>query len=96
MQKLQQSNPQANIQAVEVSRGVLSYLFLLVALAGGGFIIFGAMKMRQMRSWGLALAASIVAMIPYLSPSCGCCFGIPIGIWAIVVLCSQDVKAAFR
>jgi hypothetical protein len=65
-----------------------------IALAVGVFIILGAMKMMKGQSYGMSLAAAIVAMIPCLS-SC-CIVGLPIGIWATVVLSSTDVKNAFR
>jgi hypothetical protein len=66
----------------------------ILALVGGGFIIFGAMKMRNLESWGIALAATIVSMVPYASPCC--CSGIFIGIYGLVVLMNSEVKAAFR
>lgn len=68
--------------------------FNIIPLVLGGLIIFGALKMRNLQSFGLAMAASIIAMIPCLSPCC--CIGIPIGIWALVVLNKPEVKAAFQ
>jgi hypothetical protein len=65
----------------------------IVGLCCSGFIILGAQKMKGLESYGLAIAASILAMLP-----CGgcCLIGLPFGIWALVVLCDADVKAAFR
>jgi phage FluMu protein Com len=60
----------------------------------GVLILIGAMKMKRLENYGLAMAASIIAMIPYLSPCC--LLGLPFGIWALVVLCDSNVKAAFR
>jgi hypothetical protein len=57
-------------------------------------IIVGGVKMRRLESHGLAMAAAILAMIPCLSPCC--LLGLPFGIWAIVVLSSDEVRAAFR
>jgi hypothetical protein len=57
-------------------------------------ILFGGIKMKGLQSWGLCMAAAIVAMIPGLSPCC--ILGLPLGIWAVVVLVNADVKAAFR
>jgi hypothetical protein len=79
------------VQQVDVGRPWVS---TFLGLLGGGFIIFGAMKMRSLESWGLALAASIVSMVPYVSPCC--CLGIPLGAWALVTLLNSEVKAAFR
>lgn len=74
--------------------GTLGVVGTVITLAVGGLIIYGAMKMMNLQSYGLAMAASIVAMIPCLSPCC--CLGLPAGIWAIVVLNNAEVKAAFR
>ena len=53
----------------------------------------GAVKMLQGRSWGLAMAASVIAMLPV---DCCCCLGLPIGIWGLVALTRADVKQAFQ
>jgi hypothetical protein len=66
----------------------------VVEIAVAAFIIFAALKMRELRQWELSLAASIVAMIPCVSPCC--ILGLPIGIWALVVLLRPEVKEAFR
>lgn len=66
----------------------------VVEIAVAAFIIFAALKMRELRQWELSLAASIIAMIPCVSPCC--ILGLPIGIWALVVLLRPEVKEAFR
>jgi hypothetical protein len=66
----------------------------VVGIAVAVFIIYAALKMRELRQWELSLAASIVAMIPCISPCC--ILGLPIGIWALVVLLRPEVKEAFR
>jgi len=66
----------------------------VVGLAVAAFIIFAALKMRELKQWELSLAASIVAMIPCVSPCC--ILGLPIGIWALVVLLRPEVKEAFH
>jgi hypothetical protein len=71
--------------------GIIGNIFMLLA---GGLQIFGGVKMMQLRSFGLAMAASIVALIPCWG-SC-CCIGIPVGIWALIVLNKPEVKTAFR
>ena len=67
-----------------------SFVGLLVA----GFIIFAALKMKDQEQWGLAVAASVLAMIPCISPCC--IIGLPIGIWCLVVLMRPEVKDAFK
>lgn len=65
----------------------------IVEIVVAGFIIFAALKMRELKQWELSLAACIVAMIPCVSPCC--ILGLPIGIWALVVLLRPEVKEAF-
>jgi hypothetical protein len=66
----------------------------LLSLAVGGVIIFGGWKMKELKMYGLAMTASILALIPCISPCC--CLTLPAGIWSLVVLMNQDVKAAFQ
>ena len=64
----------------------------VVQLVLGGLVIYAGVQMRKVQSWGLAVAGSIVAMLPCLP----CCLvGLPIGIWALIVLFDNDVKQAF-
>ncbi len=57
------------------------------------FIIAGGVMMARVSNWGVALAASIVAMINF--GSFCCLLGLPIGIWSVVILMQPDVKAIF-
>jgi hypothetical protein len=53
--------------------------------------VYAGWQMRQLRSWGLCMAGSIIAMLP-----CFCCIlGLPMGIWAVVVLIDDEVKRRF-
>jgi hypothetical protein len=71
--------------------GVVSGVFGLVV---SGLILFGALKMKKLENHGWAITASILALAPCISP---CCFiGLPIGIWALVVLAKPEVKSAFH
>ena len=71
---------------------ILNLVSLFLNLAACAFIFYGAMKMKALESWGVALAANIVAMIPL----CACCLiGLPVGIWGLVVLLKPEVKEAF-
>ena len=78
----------------EFWEGSLGAASSVVGIAVAAFIIFAALKMKELRQWELSLAASIVAMIPCISPCC--ILGLPIGIWALVVLLRPEVKEAFR
>ncbi len=52
----------------------------------------GAIQMKRLQGYGLAMTAAIVAMVP-CTPCC--LLGLPFGIWALVVLAREDVKRAF-
>jgi hypothetical protein len=59
----------------------------------GVIVLIGAAKMQKLQSYQFALTASIVAMVPCISPCC--IFGLPFGIWALVVLNKPEVKSQF-
>ena len=61
------------------------------AFACGILMILAALKMQRLQAYWLAVAASILAVI--ISPSN--LIGLPIGIWALVVLSQPEVRAAF-
>ncbi len=67
----------------------------ILNVGGAALIAFGAWRMKELRSYGLAVTASILAMIPCFT-SCCCLLGLPVGIWALIVLLDKDVKAAFN
>jgi hypothetical protein len=69
--------------------GVCGALF---GLLWGGVILAGALQMKGLRAYPLAMTASIVAMVPC---NVCCLLGLPFGIWALVMLCNPDVKRAF-
>lgn len=71
--------------------GILENIF---GLAVSSVILVGAIKMQSLRSYSLAFTAALLAVIPCLTP---CCFlGLPLGIWALVVLNKPEVKAQFE
>jgi hypothetical protein len=74
--------------------GTVAIISSLIAMIVSGVILFAALKMRKLENYGLAMAGSIIAAIPCISPCC--LIGLPIGIWAIVVLMKPEVKSAFH
>ena len=66
----------------------------LVGILIAAFVIFAALKMKELRQWSLAVAASVLALIPCISPCC--IVGLPIGIWSLIVLTKPEIKAAFH
>jgi hypothetical protein len=74
--------------------GSLAVASGIIGIFVSGLILFGGIKMKRLENHGLAMAASIVAMIPCISPCC--LVGLPIGIWAVIVLSKPEVKGAFH
>lgn len=64
---------------------------MLALLGISTFIIYAALKMKALEAWGVAVAGSILAIV--VSP--GNWIGLPIGIWALVVLTRPPVRLAF-
>ena len=85
--------PQQALQQFANVRGSLQIIGSAVTFVASCVIIFGSTKMRKLESWGLSLTAAILAAVPCTSPCC--LIGLPIGIWAIVILCDSEVKDAF-
>jgi hypothetical protein len=74
--------------------GTFGIASCVIGVLGGIFILLGGIKMRQLESYGLCMAASIVAMIPCLSVCCP--LGLAIGIWSLVILSKAEVKSVFH
>jgi hypothetical protein len=74
--------------------GTFGIASCVIGVLGGVFILFGGIKMRKLESYGLCMAASIVAMIPCLSVCCP--LGLAIGIWSLVILSKAEVKSLFH
>lgn len=65
--------------------GVVSFTLNLLVVVGG-------FRMQSFSGRTLAIVGAVCAIIPI--NSC-CCIGIPVGIWALIVLMNPDVKAVF-
>jgi hypothetical protein len=73
--------------------GAIGIPFRILGLVLSILIIVGASKMKRLESYGFAMTASIIAMLPCH----GCCIlGLPFGIWSLVVLSKPEVKDAFH
>lgn len=73
--------------------GGVGIVISIIGIIVGIFILFGAVKMKKLENHGLAMTTSIIALLPCLSPCC--CLGLPIGIWALVILNKPEVKQYF-
>ena len=90
----QQGGPPKNAAWINMLSGGLGIVFNVIALIMSVVIFLGAMKMKNLKSYNFALTATILAMVPCVSPCCW--IGLPVGIWAIVMLIKPEVKAAFQ
>jgi hypothetical protein len=85
----QMSNP-AIANMFSGSIGIISNVFVFIL---GALILYGGIQMKKLENYSLAMAGSIIAMLPC---SACCLVGLPIGIWAVVVLSKPEVKGAFH
>jgi hypothetical protein len=73
--------------------GTIGIVVNVLSLLFYGVAIYGALKMKGLESYAMSVASSVLVMLPC---SCCCLAGLPVGIWALVVLLDANVKAAFR
>ena len=87
------SNGQPMPAWVNMMSGGVGIVFNIIGIIMAVVVLMGALKMKKLESFGFVMAATIIAMVPCVSP---CCWvGLPIGIWALVVLNKPEVKGAF-
>ena len=65
---------------------------VIAAILAGFFVVFGGLRLRNLQTYELCIAASFLAIIPW-SPAA--LLGIPIGIWCLRTLQRADIKSAF-
>jgi hypothetical protein len=63
----------------------------VVSIAIEGLIIMGSLSMIRSQSYGLALTAAILCILPCTA----CWMGFPFGVWALIVLCLGSVRRTF-
>ena len=93
----QQNNPNMTPEAMEIAFAFYTYLGVAQAVFGllfGAFIIFAAFRMMKLKSWGIAVVAAILTVVPCFQ-SC-CILSLPVGIYSLVVLFDENVKQAFK
>ncbi len=91
LQQLRDSNmPEWFVSGAASGSLVMSLLTIAITVV----VLVGSLKMMKAESWGLAVTASILAMIPCFGPCCG--LTLPFGIWALVVLMNDEVKRTFQ
>ncbi len=85
--------PPAAKKLVATMVGPGAKMINLLSMGLAAFIAFAGFQMRNLKSYGVAVAGSIVMMLP--CGSCCCIITMPIGIWALVTLMKPEIKNAF-
>lgn len=90
MQQVGDPNIQKLINMLGGGLGIMQNIVgVIVAIV----ILKGAAKMKALEKHSFAVAASVLALLPCVSPCC--VFGLPFGIWALVILNKPEVKSQF-
>lgn len=95
------NNIQDNEALLELYEAMLPYdaainiTMSIIGICVSAFILFGGMRMLKLQNYSVCMTAAILAIFPCIW-ICGCCgIGNGVGIWALVVLMSSDVKSLF-
>lgn len=72
--------------------GAAEFLVIGFLAAPGILVVVGAYNIMRLRSHRMAVAGSAAAVLPFLP---GAIIGLPMGIWALVLLMKKEIKAAF-
>ncbi len=78
----------------KVAYGPVAVGVKLVFIGMSVLILLGAIRMQRLSSYGLAMTAAVIALVPCFFSCCG--LGIPFGIWALMVLSKPEVKSQFH
>lgn len=68
---------------------IMQAAFMVVNLV----IILGGILMVMVKAWPVCLGAAILLIINF--GNCICIAGLPVGVWAIVILSLEDVRRSF-
>lgn len=74
---------------------VATIIGLVISLGSSIVTLFGAIKMRQLQSYGFAVTACVLPMIPCIN-SCCCVLALPFSTWGLVVLLDPNVRSLFN
>jgi predicted Ser/Thr protein kinase len=77
-------------------QGMVTWVLILPvfwSFLAGAIVVRGALAMRQMSGHGYAVTGAVLAMVPL---SLGAVLGLPLGLWALLVLRRREVRDEFR
>ena len=64
----------------------------LNGMSMSGLMVFAGVQMRNLKNYGLAIAACVIGMLP--CTGC-CCVTLPIAIWTLTILTRPEIKSSF-
>jgi hypothetical protein len=79
---------------IQTMSGGVGIAFGILGIVLGVVVLLGALKMKKLENYTFSVIATVIAMVPCISPCC--LVGLPIGIWALVVLNKPEVKGSFH
>ena len=74
----------------------LSFMLFIVIIVMAGLVIYGASQMIRLKSLAWSKTAAILSICTIISGLPGILLGVPVGIWALIVLNKPEVKFAFK
>ena len=80
-------------QMMQLIYGPIGIVSNVIGLSLSVLVLVGALRMQELRNYSFVFVASILAMVPCVTPCC--VLGLPFGIWALVVLNRLEVKSQF-
>ncbi|MFO0880454.1 MAG: hypothetical protein U0840_24175 [Gemmataceae bacterium] len=89
---MEKQTPEGLRTQVILQFGIPTIVILMTSL----LMLFGGVRMMQLRSYGLCVLVSILAATPCISPMGCCCMGNIAGIWSLIVLLSPEVRSSFQ
>ena len=63
-------------------------------LFGASMAIVAAIRLKNLRSFGLVTTGTLLIMLPCFTPCC--CLGLPVGIWVVMIMNRPEVKPYFE
>lgn len=74
---------------------LLRLIWPMMTVAVNAFVVFGGFQARQGRMYPVAVAVSVICIVPLCFNGCCCVLSMPAGIFALVQLMKPEVKALF-
>jgi uncharacterized membrane protein len=74
----------------------IGWAWVVLGLLASALSVAGGIRMLSLKNYALSICGALAAVVPCVSATACCGIGEIIGIWALVVLINENVRAAFR